>query len=70
MTAKQWMGSEPRCDFCPKDAGAPTPYFVDGKTRIGPWAIMCPTHHKSMGLGLGTGRGQKYDSATLKKLEG
>ena len=27
-----------KCDFCNKQA------VVDGKTRMGPWAYMCPDH--------------------------
>lgn len=27
-----------KCDYCDKQA------IVDGKTRMGPWAYMCPTH--------------------------
>ena len=27
-----------KCDFCNKQA------IVDGKTRMGPWAYMCPDH--------------------------
>lgn len=45
-------------------------YFVDGKTQMGPWALMCPRCFKLYGVGLGTGRGQKYDSKTLEKVEG
>ena len=45
-------------------------FFVDGKTQMGPWALMCPRCFKLYGVGLGTGRGQKYDSKTLEKVEG
>lgn len=31
----------------------------DGKTRNGPWGYLCNTHFKSMGVGLGLGKGQK-----------
>jgi len=43
----------PPCDFCAKPAA------VDGKTRSGPWAYMCPSHFKAQGIGLGLGRGQQ-----------
>ena len=43
----------PKCDFCSKQAK------YDGKTRMGPWAYMCPTHFRMYGVGLGLGRGQK-----------
>jgi hypothetical protein len=34
--------------------------FIDGRTKHGPWAIMNPTSFEMYGIGLGTGRGQKY----------
>jgi hypothetical protein len=34
--------------------------FIDGRTRMGPWACMCPPCFEDVGVGLGTGRGQKY----------
>lgn len=49
------------CDLC----GAKlTRVFIDGKTRSGQWADMCPTCHLFEGLGIGVGVGQKY---VLKK---
>ena len=52
-----WYGSH-ACDFCgfygPK-------YLVDGKTKQGPWATMCPSCHKANGVGLGLGKGQIYE---------
>ena len=67
---KKWMGTWPaKCDLCDislKDQE----YFVDGRTTGGPWALMCPYHHKHHGVGLGLGKGQKYDSKTRVKLEG
>ena len=42
----------PKCDFCAETAA------FDGKTRVGPWANMCPAHMEEYGFGLGTGRGQ------------
>ncbi len=43
------------CDFC--SDGTEADY--DGKTKMGPWAYMCETHFQSMGIGLGSGKGQK-----------
>jgi len=43
----------PKCDFCGKQAQ------YDGKTVMGPWANMCPTHFRMYGRGLGLGKGQK-----------
>lgn len=34
--------------------------FVDGRTQMGPWANMCMTCHRRHGVGLGTGKGQRY----------
>ena len=48
----------PKCDFCPKDEGVDAQY--DGKTYMEPWASMCERHFKQYGIGLGTGRGQRY----------
>lgn len=60
------MGSHAyACDIC----GAPIiDYHIDGKTQMGPWADMCPECHKTHGVGLGVGKGQKYKSG--KKVEG
>jgi hypothetical protein len=36
--------------------------FVDGKTNMGPWAIMTPSSWRLNGVGqLGLGRGQRYE---------
>jgi len=32
---------------------------VDGKTKMGPWANMCTGCFEQVGIGLGTGKGQK-----------
>lgn len=34
--------------------------FVDGKTRMGPWALMNPASYRLYGIGLGVGKGQHY----------
>ena len=34
--------------------------FIDGKTHYGPWAIMTPASHRTHGVGIGLGKGQKY----------
>ena len=65
--AKKWMGSEPKCDFCQRQ---PKRFFVDGATRQGPWAMMCEGCFVLEGVGLGTGRGQKYDAKTREKVGG
>jgi len=66
--AKQWMGSVPtHCDIC---KGKITQQFIDGATRFGQWAIMCPMCHRDQAIGLGTGKGQRYDAKTLVKIDG
>ena len=68
--AKLWMGTRPSsCDIC---RGYITKTFVDGKTKMGPWAILCLGCHKSKGCGLGTGKGQRYElvNAEFVKVEG
>jgi hypothetical protein len=55
---KHWLGEIPKaCQIC----GLPIKEkFIDGATRYGPWAILCPSCHRDIGRGLGTGRGQEY----------
>ena len=60
------------CDIC----GAKLEKVVyDGKTAMGPWALMCSPcfHHVGVGLGLGLGKGQEYewseDAAAWLKTE-
>jgi hypothetical protein len=55
---KKWMGTTPSCDFC-GDASQVNEdkVFFDAATTHGPWACMCTTHFRSVGLWMG----QKYD---------
>lgn len=46
------------CDLC-KSKGLQVEALYDGKTVHGPWAYMCEEHFGAMGVGLGTGRGQR-----------
>jgi hypothetical protein len=55
---KKWLSERETCDIC-KASIADTP-FIDGKTRSGPWALMCAACFEKHGVGLGTGRGQFY----------
>jgi hypothetical protein len=52
-----------RCDLCQ----APLQLtYVDGATRrTGQWANMDPLCHRLYGVGLGIGRGQRYERAGL-----
>ena len=67
---KKWLGTWPaQCDCCHSKLDTHT-FFVDGRTKSGPWALMCPVCHDRFGKGLGLGRGQRYSSETLEKMEG
>lgn len=44
--------------------------WIDGRTRTGYWANMCPSCFNLHGVGLGQGKGQKYDVQTKLKVEG
>ena len=66
--AKTWMSAKPaECDLCHRPLKQ---QFVDGKTRFGPWAVMCALCHSDQRIGLGLGKGQRYDLETLEKVEG
>jgi len=63
-----WRGGKPeKCDLCSRELVG---WFVDGKTRMGPWAVIGKCCFKEFGVGLGTGRGQRYSLLTLEKVEG
>ena len=67
---KKWMGTWPAdCDICKIDLSTEE-YFVDGRTQVGPWALMCMYCFGWYGAGLGTGFGQKYLVKTKEKVEG
>lgn len=67
---KVWLGYVPKMD----DFGSIIQdEFVDGKTKMGPWATMSPESYKQHGVGLGTGKGQRYkksESGDFEKTEG
>ena len=66
----KWQGDLPKtCNLCEVPLST-VPSFIDGKTLDGPWAIMCIDCHRVNGVGLGTGKGQKYSLLTLEKIEG
>lgn len=73
MTTKIWYGSNPqRCQLCNRTFVDGE--FIDGRTMHGPWAMMCPTCHHDNGVGLGTGKGQRYalnpETEEWEKVEG
>lgn len=67
LNAIKWS-SDTTCDFCKKDATQVGDIFYDGKTILGPWALMCKNCFRKYGVGLGLGRGQMYDSRTKEKI--
>lgn len=57
---KKWCGNPPSlCDIC---KNAIITAFIDGATKMGPWACMCPKCHASNGIGIGPGMGQRYQA--------
>jgi hypothetical protein len=53
------------CDFCKQTKVIlDTKFIVDGRTKMGPWASMCDAHFYRFGVGVGPGRGQKFDAKT------
>ena len=46
-----------KCDLCGREDNK---IIIDGATALGPWGYMCGDCHRSCGVGLGPGRGQKY----------
>jgi len=70
MTKKMWHGTWPaKCDICGRDL-AETGRFYDAKSLRGPWGLFCPICFIRHCFGIGTGRGQVYDSATRVKIAG
>jgi len=58
MKLDKWFGATPKsCDLCGAEIKGE---FIDGRTIMGPWGILCPRCHKANGVGLGLGRGQRY----------
>ena len=45
------------CDICHSQVGD---VMYDAKTVYGPWANMCENCFNTIGVGLGTGLGQRY----------
>ena len=72
VAKRKWMGEQPKdCDLCHNPFGFKnTKVFIDGRTAFGPWAIMCEACHRDQNIGLGTGKGQKYNWDTLEKIDG
>lgn len=65
-----WEGSvTSNCEICSRKIDEE---FIDGRTIMGSWAIMCSPCHAIHGVGYGVGRGQKYSLKNNKfiKVEG
>lgn len=61
---KIWYGTSiDKCDLCGHKIETA---FVDGKTKEGPWAIMCATCWTKQGRRLGEGSGQLYENVWQK----
>jgi hypothetical protein len=58
VSLKYWYGGPP--EFCDMGGEPITDFFVDGKSKMGPWGFMCASCHSRYGYGLGTGKGQSY----------
>ena len=44
-----------QCNFCLNEAE------YDAKTKMGMWAYLCKMHFEILGVGLGTGKGQRLE---------
>lgn len=66
----KWRGEWPTtCDICGRSLTL-FPTFIDGQTKFGVWGLICPECYRRFGVGLGLGKGQEYETKTLKKIEG
>lgn len=67
MQKLKWYGVLPKtCDLCKRPLRK---FFIDGRTKMGPWAIMCSSCHREQGVGLGLSKGQKYSIPGGQKIE-
>lgn len=60
MSEQVEVATLPECDihaYLKGEHGVPAAY--DGRTKTGPWANMCDECYLELGVGLGTGRGQR-----------
>lgn len=53
----QLLMAASHCDVCGVKINGTC---VDGRTRMGPWGLMCLKCHRTHGVGLGVGKGQRY----------
>ncbi len=57
-TPVYWAGQVPQADDFGRPIGS---CFIDGRTHSGPWAFMTPATFAVHGIGLGQGKGQRYE---------
>ena len=59
------MSELPKCDMpnCDEEAK------YDEKTKMGPWAYLCETHHQKVGVGIGTKLEKRVKIAAAKTSE-
>ena len=71
MKTKKWTPPRPtECQIC-REPEAIATNFIDGRMNGSTtWGIMCSRCHATFGVGLGLGKGQKYDTQTLTKIGG
>lgn len=50
--------SRKECDICDRTLEG---FYIDGKTKQGPWANMCGVCYDTFGVGLGIGLGKLYE---------
>lgn len=70
MPRKTYINPPKHCDLCRTPISKS---FVDGATKMGPWANMCLDCHRMQGRGLGLGKGQQYQNdgnGTFVKIAG
>lgn len=66
MPKLRWLGTIPkRCEICEERLERE---FVDGRTKLGLWAIMCVNCFRVHGVGFGLGKGQKYSIPEGQKI--
>lgn len=66
---KLWFGTT-ECDVCGKEIKKT---LYDAKTVYGPWATMCESCFRKIGVGMALGLGQKYKKnkdGEFEKIEG
>lgn len=60
---KYWVGSKiTNCDLCKAEL---TDTFYDAQVYRAGWAILCPKCFSEVGVGLGEGKGQKFEKKWL-----